>query len=126
MIQDMRKRFSLYGLGFAIGIVMVFFFLGGKDASCNWMPNARMLEIIRKKQLNYTPAVQNTLQTTKIDSADIASILTNGAIDFSKSQTKNNPCRMYLINGKKQQKNMVLTVKICDSIATIESIKKVG
>jgi len=89
------------------------------------MPNARMLEIIRKKQLNYTPSAQNTLQTTKIDSADVAGILTNGSIDFSKSQTKNNPCRMYLINGKKQQKNMVLTIKICDSIATIESIKKV-
>ena len=42
-MEDMRKRFALYGIGFAMGIVMVFFFLGGKRASCNWLPNDRSI-----------------------------------------------------------------------------------
>lgn len=118
----MKKRFALYGFGFAIGIALVFFFLGGKKASCNWLPNDRMLKIIRSKQINYSAEVQNQLSRANIDTLDINLILDNGDIDFSKSQTKNNPCRKYLINGIKEQKNMTLTVKICDSVATIENV----
>jgi len=122
-MHDMKKRFALYGFGFAIGLVLVFFFLGGKKASCNWLPNDRMLKIIRSKQINYSAEVQNKLKTTEIDSLDINLILDHGDIDFSKSQVKNNPCRKYLINGTQEQKEISLTVKICDSIATIETVK---
>ena len=121
-MHDMKRRFALYGFGFAIGIVLVFFFLGGKNASCNWMPNDRMLKIIRSKQINYSDNVINQISNAAIDSLDINLILENGDIDFSKSQTKNNPCRKYLINGNKEQKDMSLTVKICDSLATIENV----
>lgn len=122
-MHDMKKRFALYGFGFAIGLVLVFFFLGGKKASCNWLPNDRMLKIIRQKQINYSAGTQQMINNTEIDSLDINLILDHGDIDFSKSQVKNNPCRKYLINGTQEQKNISLTVKICDSIATIETVK---
>jgi len=121
-MEDMRKRFALYGFGFLMGIGLVFFFLGGKKASCNWLPNDRMLKIIRSKQINYSDNINDAISTKKIDSTDINDILLYGDIDFSKSQTKNNPCRKYLINGENDQKNMSITVKICDSIATIQGI----
>jgi hypothetical protein len=119
-MQDMKKRFALYGFGFAIGILLVFFFLGGKKASCNWLPNDRMLQIIRGKQIQYSNDVQEKIETKIIDSLDINTILVDGDIDFSKSQVKNDPCRIYIINGSKQQENLILTVQICDSIAIIE------
>ncbi len=123
MIHDMKRRFGLYGFGFAIGIVLVFFFLGGKDASCNWMPNARMLQIIRSKQISYSEEVQNKIDNKTIDSTDINNILLLGDIDFSKSQVKNNPCRDYLINGEVRNQEVSITVIICDSLATIETFK---
>ena len=123
MVHDMKRRFGLYGFGFAIGIVLVFFFLGGKDASCNWMPNARMLQIIRSKQISYSEDVQNKMNLAIIDSADINQILVAGNIDFSKSQVKNNPCRNYLINGEIRNQDIEITVIICDSLATIETFK---
>jgi hypothetical protein len=119
-MQDMKKRFALYGFGFAIGILLVFFFLGGKKASCNWLPNDRMLQIIRSKHIEYSHEVQEKIETKIIDSVDINTILVDGDIDFSKSQVKNDPCRIYIINGSKQQENVILTVQICDSIAIIE------
>ena len=122
-MHDMKKRFALYGFGFAIGLVLVFFFLGGKKASCNWLPNDRMLKIIRQKQINYSAETQQMINNTEIDSLDINLILDHGDIDFSKSQVKNNPCRKYLIHGTHEQKDISLTVKICDSIATIETVK---
>ena len=33
MIEDMKTRFTLYGFGFALGLVLVFFFLGGTRQS---------------------------------------------------------------------------------------------
>ncbi len=119
----MKRRFALYGFGFAIGIVLVFFFLGGKNASCNWLPNDRMLKIIRSKHIKYSNETLKTLDLSEIDSLDINEILSNGDIDFAKSQTKNDPCRNYIINGTDEQKDIVLSVDICDSIATIEYIK---
>jgi len=122
-MYDMKRRFALYGFGFAIGIVLVFFFLGGKNASCNWLPNDRMLKIIRSKHIKYSNETLETLDLSEIDSLDIKEILVNGDIDFAKSQTKNDPCRNYIINGADKQKDIVLSVEICDSIATIEYIK---
>lgn len=116
----MKKRFALYGFGFTIGIILVFFFLGGKKASCNWLPNDRMLQIIRSKQIQYSNEVQEQIKTTVLDSLAINNILVNGNIDFSESQVKNDPCRIYLINGSKQEENIALTVQVCDSIAIIE------
>ncbi len=121
-MSDMKRRFSLYGFGFFIGILLVFFFLGGKKASCNWLPNDRMLKIIRSKQINYSLEATQILNTNTIDSTDIFQILLDGDIDFSKSHVKNNPCRKYLINGTNDQKNIALTVQVCDSTAIIEEI----
>ncbi len=122
-MHDMKRRFGLYGFGFAIGIVLVFFFLGGKNSSCNWMPNARMLEIIRSKQISYSEQVQSQINDATIDSTDINYILMEGDIDFSKSQVKNNPCRNYLINGELEDQEVSITVIICDSLATIETFQ---
>ncbi len=123
-MEDMKKRFALYGFGFAIGIVLVFFFLGGKKASCNWLPNDRMLKVIRSKEIHYAPEVSAQIITKQLDTATINTILVHGDIDFSKSQTKNNPCRKYLINGTNDLKDIQMTVEVCDSIATIASFAK--
>ena len=88
-MEDMKTRFTLYGIGFAIGIALVFFFLGGKKASCNWLPNDRILNIIQQKQISFSQTVNDALMTSETDSLDIMLILTRGDIDFSKSQVKN-------------------------------------
>ncbi|RUA08419.1 MAG: hypothetical protein DSY82_07010 [Flavobacteriia bacterium] len=120
---DLKNRLAYYGFGFFIGIVLVFFFLGGKKASCNWMPNDRMLTIIRSKHLIYSDDANQFLVNSAVDSTDVSEILTTGDIDFSKSKVKNDPCRKYLINGNNNQKNIVLIVDVCDSVATIRSIE---
>ncbi len=120
----MKYRFTLYGFGFAVGLVLVFFFLGGKKASCNWLPNDRMLGIIRSKKLVYSDKIKNDLELKLIDTVMIQEILLNGDIDFSKSNVKNNPCRQYHIEGNHDLKEVILQVQLCDSVATILSVEK--
>lgn len=124
-MDDMKTRFALYGFGFAIGILIVFFFLGGKNASCNWLPNDRMLNIIRQKQLSLSEQVREQLKTTETDSLDIMQILTDGDIDFSKSKVKNEPCRNYWIQGSMDQNNLIITVELCDSTAVVQTLNNI-
>jgi hypothetical protein len=119
----MKYRFTLYGFGFVIGLVLVFFFLGGKKASCNWLPNDRVLSIIRSKEIVFSDTALKSLESKKIDTMQIYSILKSGKIDFSKSLVKNNPCRKYHIEGVKKLKHIYLTVELCDSTATVLQIE---
>ncbi len=123
-MEDMKTRFALYGIGFAFGIVLVFFFLGGKKASCNWLPNDRILNIIQQKQISFSPAVRDQLSNSETDSLDIMLMLTRGEIDFSKSQVKNDPCRNYYIDGIQEQKELFITVELCDSTAVVKTLNR--
>lgn len=122
-MEDMKTRFALYGIGFAIGIVLVFFFLGGKKASCNWLPNDRILNIIQQKHIRFSHDVKEQLANSKTDSLDIMSILSIGEIDFSKSKVKNDPCRNYWIEGINEQKDLIITVELCDSVAMVKTLE---
>jgi len=121
----MKTRFTLYGFGFAMGLVLVFFFLGGKNASCNWMPNDRMLNIIAQKKISFADEVKETMVSSKIDSVDVMQILINGEIDFSKSIVKDEPCRNYWIEGQAAQKELVITVELCDSLALVKTLNRI-
>ena len=121
--RDLLHRFKLYGSGFALGIVILMFFLNGKKSRCNWFPNERILNIIRQKNIEYTPSINELIKTKKIDSTDINLFLMNGNIDFSKSQVKNKPCRKYWIDGQVKDKKATLHVKICDSIAYMDGLE---
>ncbi len=125
-MQDMRQRFALYGIGFVMGIVIVFFFLGGKRASCNWLPNDRILNIIERKELRYGEQIEQNLNEAQADSLDIRSILKNGDIDFSKSRVKNDPCRLYWIQGQGKQSSLLISVELCDSTATVNSVQRLS
>jgi len=45
-----------------------------------------------------------------------------GDVNFSKSQTKRKPCKIYVIEGDYADKEIVLTVENCDSIATVQEV----
>lgn len=120
----MKRRFALYGFGFAIGLILVFFFLGGKRASCNWLPNDRILNIIGQKQVTYSKEVWSSLPEISADSTDIARILRTGDVDFSRSHVRNEPCRSYWIEGTEQQKDLCITVEVCDSTALVKTVSR--
>lgn len=120
--KDLLHRFKLYGSGFAIGIALLVFILNGKKSRCNWFPNERILNIIRQKNIEYTPNINQLLENKIIDSTDINLFLLNGDVNFSKSQVKNKPCRKYWIDGNIKDKKATLHVKICDSIVYLDKL----
>jgi len=121
--MELKRRFFLFGIGFSIGITLLLFFLNGKDASCNYLPNARMLEILRSKHRVYSDEVLQLMSDKNIDSTEVVDLLLKGDIDFSKSKVHQEPCRYYWIDGYIKQKETSIYVENCDTIVTIQSLQ---
>ncbi len=120
--MDIKRRFLFFGSGFTVGIILLMFFLNGKKAACNFFPNARMLDILRKKERLYSEDVKSIMADQNIDSTEVANMLLKGDIDFSKSKVRQEPCRYYWIDGYLIQKEASMYVENCDSIVTIMKI----
>ena len=120
--MNLFQRILYYAGGFAAGLVILFFFLGGKKASCDYSPDARVLKNIRIKTREVSPTSLNTLKKHLLDTAVISQLLQNGDVDFDKSNTKLDSCRTYWIDGVVSEKQIAMTVKNCDSTATIQEI----
>jgi hypothetical protein len=113
------KRVAFYSGGFIIGLILLFFFLGGKKASCDYSPNARTLKNIRIKDRIVS---ENTLQTLKqhqMDTAVISTILDNGKVLFSESDTSLDSCKIYMVRGRKENRKLRIKVENCENKATV-------
>ena len=115
-------RLGYYLGGFAIGLIILAFFLNGKRASCSYTPDARVLKNIRNKERIYSEEAQQAMQLNKLDTTHINSMLNNGDVDFSRSNTELDSCKTYVVTGRSSEHDLELLFKNCDSIATLQKI----
>lgn len=87
--------------------MLLFFFLGGKRASCDYGPNARTLKNIRLKTRVYEPDVLLSLENLNLDTSAISKVLINGTVLFSESHTDLDSCKIYVI-----EENTHISLKI--------------
>jgi hypothetical protein len=116
------QRIGYYLGGFSMGLVILAFFLNGKKVSCDYGPDARVLKNINTKKIVYSEAINLALSQNNIDSMAIVYLLKKGDISFSKSNPREKPCAIYVIEAEYQDTNMELTVQNCDSVATLLKI----
>ncbi|MCB0399027.1 MAG: hypothetical protein KDD26_05265 [Winogradskyella sp.] len=113
------QRLAYYLSGFAIGLIILMFFLNGKEASCDYGPNARTVKNISSKTIHYSNEVSEFTANHFIDSTTITNLIRYGKVDFSKSNTELDSCKIYHIDNVYKEKAIELSVENCDSIAKI-------
>ena len=120
------KRLGFFLFGLSIGLVFLTIFLKKKSEETGtefcYFPNCRTLKDIRSKQISYADAINQLLANKDLDSTDINMFLYNGEVDFGKSETKTNPCKIYYIEGSVKDRPATIKVKNCSEKAVIESI----
>ena len=116
-------RLGYYLGGFAIGLIILAFFLSGKRASCDYSPDARVLKNIRIKDRIYSAEALAAMQQYKIDTIQISRILQRGDVDFSRSNTDLDSCKTYWITGQAENELLELLFENCDSTATLQRVK---
>lgn len=112
-------RLAYYLGGFAIGLVILAFFLSGKKTTCDYSPDARVLKNIRLKDRAYSDTALENMARLKIDTSQISALLDHGDVDFSRSNTKLDSCKTYLITGN----SLEILMENCDSLATVREIQ---
>jgi len=117
------QRIGYYLGGFSLGLIILAFFFSKKKTSCSYGPDARVLKNINTKKIVYSDQTQLEINQKSLDTILISNILKNGDINFSKSNTRQEPCGLYIIEGNSENKEITLTVENCDSIATITNLK---
>ena len=125
--MSLLKRFAFYFGGFAIGLILLYFFIGGSGASCeyDYGPNSRTLKNIRLKERLYSNEALDALKNNQIDTSDISNLLLKGDVLFSQSNTKLDSCDVYVIEGAhkgKPKEKLKISVENCNKIATIQKI----
>jgi len=115
-------RLGFYLGGFALGLVLLFFFLGGKKASCAYGPNARTLKNIRIKERVIPENITKELAQKKLDTSVFTTLLVKGNVLFSESNTKLDSCKIYTIEGTVDKTYVKTSIENCDTKATVLSI----
>ncbi|HZH69923.1 MAG TPA: hypothetical protein VFD80_05700, partial [Flavobacteriaceae bacterium] len=87
-------------------------------------PNARVKKNIRIKPQVYADEVKTAIQNQEIDSTVITYLLFHGKVDFSESNTNLDVCNIYVIKGKKEDKQLYMKVENCPEQATILELEE--
>lgn len=124
--MDFLKRLGFYLVGLSIGIVFLTIFLRKKSEQTGtefcYFPNCRTLKDIRSKPVTYSDAISDLLAENKLDTLDIKRILTDGDVDFGRSDTKSVACKTYFVVGKLKEKETTLKVRNCQQRVILEGI----
>ena len=118
-------RFGYYLGGFSLGLIILAFFFSGKKTSCDYFPDARVMKNIRTKKRIFSEDALRTFKTNQIDTSAVSKILKSGDVDFSRSNTDEEPCAVYLVTGRSELHNLELWFQNCDTIATLQKVEVV-
>ncbi|WP_108425579.1 hypothetical protein [Flagellimonas amoyensis] len=115
------RRLGWYLVGLSIGIVFLVFFLkkksGGEGMDFCYFPNCRVLKDMRSKPISFGDAVPEAYRDTLM----VKSILADGNVDFRKSDTKAEPCKVYYVSKKIADRNMELQIRNCQEGLIIQN-----
>ena len=117
-------RLGYYLGGFAIGLIILAFFLSGKKTSCAYGMDSRVLKNIRIKERVISEAAMDQMRQLQIDTTTISTLLTKGDVDFSRSNTNADTCKTYIITGSTTSGDLEMLFENCDSIATLQKVWK--
>tara|TARA_B100001057_G_C22423099_1_gene784345 strand:+ start:43 stop:414 length:372 start_codon:yes stop_codon:yes gene_type:complete len=120
--MDLFKRVVFYFIGCSLGSIIVYFIWKGKNVSFDYGMDARTLKSIRTKKLVFSENSYVSMKKSIIDSTAVLFILSNGDVDFGKSNQHKKPCPEYAVSGYYKEKMIECWITRCDSVATIESI----
>jgi hypothetical protein len=117
-----KQRLPYFLGGLTIGIIFVVFVFNKKNTTFDYGPNARVLKNIRVKERIYSKEALSIMNIHNLDTSTISNILKNGNVDIRNKIKLDSCLYQYNIRGNKEFKNIVLTVKNCDSTAFIEKL----
>ncbi len=123
----MLRKFKFYLIGLVPGLLIVFFILNQKGASCSgYLPNSRVIAETLSKDFSYSEDFKTEMETLNIDEKFLKdSIITKGFVDFERSNAQKKPCPDYLLHYPEKNPRFEITFEKCSEKVTFQTVKKV-
>jgi len=118
--MNFKQRLLRYGLGLAIGCVVVFFMFPQYDW-LGWTPGKRVMENIREARFDISPHGQCKMDCMGINMDQLQLARNEGKVDFKKSDVKAAPKLYHLDYG-----NITLKIALTDTTALLTDAMKDG
>jgi len=121
--MNLLQRFGFFGFGLFLGIIILLFFLSGKKTSCAYGPNSRVLKNIQEKKQLISSEATIQLKKLQLDTSAIRLALAQGKVDFGKSNTKLDSCKIYIVYGEEKLASTKFTFENCSKKATLLNVE---
>ncbi len=120
------RKLKFYLLGLLPGLLIVFFILNKKGASCSgYLPNSRVIAETLSKEFTYSEEFKTQMQNLKINENFLKdSILQKGEINFDRSKAQQEPCPQYLLVSPEKNSKYEITFEKCKNDAKFLTLKK--
>lgn len=120
------RKLKFYLIGLLPGLLIVFFILNKKGASCSgYLPNSRVIAETISKEFTYSEEFKTQMQNLKIDENFLKdSIIQKGEINFDRSKAQQEPCPQYLLVYPDKNSKYEITFEKCKNEAKFLTLKK--
>ncbi|CAA7193779.1 hypothetical protein [Chryseobacterium potabilaquae] len=120
------KKLKFYLIGLIPGLVIVFFILNKKGASCSgYLPNSRVIAETLSKDFEYSENFKTKMATYHINETFLKdSIITNGKVDFEKSHAQKQPCPDYVLIYPEKNPTFEITFEKCEEKVVLNNLQK--
>mgnify|MGYP003588236750 CR=1 FL=1 len=120
------RKLKFYLIGLLPGLLIVFFILNKKGASCSgYLPNSRVIAETLSKEFTYSEEFKTQMQNLKINENFLKdSILQKGEINFDRSKAQQEPCPQYLLVYPDKNSKYEITFEKCKNDAKFLTLKK--
>ena len=113
--MKLSNRLIYFMGGFLIGILILTFIWDKKNTKFPYMPDARVINDVNSKNVHYSNKLHTAFAKNIITASQVQDILKNGNVNFSKSNTKLDSCKIYVIEKKLSTKNYSISLENCNN-----------
>lgn len=120
------RKIKFFLIGLIPGLLLVFFILNKKGASCSgYLPNSRVIAETLSKEFNYSEPFRAEMNKLKVDEKFLRdSIITKGEVNFARSHAQQQPCPAYVLAYPKKNPLYEIHFEKCAETTTFQELKK--
>lgn len=120
------RKIKFFLLGLIPGLILVFFILNKKGASCSgYLPNSRVIAESLSKEFTYSDNFKKEMELWKVDEKFLKdSIMTKGYVDFERSDAQKKPCPSYTLIYPKKNPRYEIAYEKCAETSNFQSLIK--
>lgn len=121
-MSGFKSRLKYYGLGFGLGLVLVWATLLKDRDRASWLPEGRILEFLEEVDLEITEKAQCQINCLALDSNFMdATFWENAKVVYDKSAVHRKPCPEHFIQSKLADGRTIgIYVENCETCETCD------